>query len=141
MDNQIPPEFTRGAILRNREYAWELASFPEAVQRAPDFGYACLGGQFWFVVSDDSLYEPFWLEANSCDRKADEAWSPYARRSCEEVLEGFNALMKKTDFRREASQFRSPEVDRATELRWMFNAYFVTEQEFSSLNFGRLKVK
>jgi hypothetical protein len=79
------------------------------------------------------LYEPFWLEANSLDRTADEAWSEYARRSCEEVLVRFDALVKATDFDQEASKFRSLE----SSFRLMFNAYFVTEQQFSALGLGK----
>jgi hypothetical protein len=136
MNASLPPELTQGAILRDKEYAWELSDFPQALQRAPALGYACLGGQFWFLVSDVSLYEPFWLEASSSDKLADETWSVYARRSCEEVLLRFNALLRDTDFREAAGKFGTGEVDRAPELHWMFNAYFVTEPEFLSLNFG-----
>jgi hypothetical protein len=59
MNDSLPPELTQGAILRDKEYAWELSDFPQALHRAPALGYACLGGQFWFLVSDVSLYEPF----------------------------------------------------------------------------------
>jgi hypothetical protein len=134
-----PPELTFGAILRDNEYAWELSAFPEALRRAPALGYACLGGQFWFVLSETSLYEPFWLEANSSDKLPSEAWSIYARRSCEEVLLGFNKLLRETDFSKEAGKFSVLAVDLAPQLHWMFNAYFVTESELLSLNFGRLK--
>src|ERR1017187_8003455 len=85
MNSQLPRELTIGATIRDKEYAWELSAFPEALQRAPALGYTCLGGQFWFVLSDTSLLEPFWLEANSSDRLPGEAWSGYAQRSCEEV--------------------------------------------------------
>jgi hypothetical protein len=134
MNAPLPPELTIGTTLRDNEYAWELLAFPEALQRAPALGYACLGGQFWFVLSETSLYEPFWLEANPSDKQTDEAWSVYARRSCEEVLVGFNTLLKETDFTKEASKFSVPEVDLAPQLHWMFNAYFVTEPEYLSLS-------
>jgi hypothetical protein len=139
MEFLLPPELTQGAILRNNEYAWELASFPQALKRAPDLGYACLGGQFWFLISEVSLYEPFWLEANASDKMADEDWSAYARRSCSEVQTQFKRLMLETNFREAAGKFGTSEVDRANSLHWLFNAYFVTESEFLSLNFGRLK--
>lgn len=44
MDDAIPAELTEGAIRRDREYAWELSALPIALQRAPNLGYACLGG-------------------------------------------------------------------------------------------------
>jgi hypothetical protein len=137
MNAPLPPELTRGATLRDKEYAWELSAFPEALHRAPTLGYACLGGQFWFVLSETSLYEPFWLEANSSDKLPSETWSVYAERSCEEVLLGFNTLLKETDFSEAASKFGSIEVDRLSEIHRMFNAYFVTEREFLSLHLGR----
>jgi hypothetical protein len=134
MNAPLPPELTVGATLRDNEYAWELSAFPEALQRAPALGYACLGGQFWFVISDTSLYEPFWLEANSSDKLPPEAWFGYARRSCEEVLVGFNTLLREADFSKEASKFSVLDVDIAPQHNWMFNAYFVTEPEFLSFN-------
>jgi len=129
MDDAIPAELTEGAILRDREYAWEVSAFPIALQRAPNLGYACLGGQFWFLLQDGSLYEPFWLEAKPADRDAGEPWSEYAHRSCAEVLARFAALAGTTDFDREAGRFRSLE----SSFRLMFNAYFVTEQQFLAL--------
>ena len=68
VDNALPSELAKGAILRDKEYAWELSAFPKALEIAPALGYACLGGQFWFMLPDNTLYEPFWLEANSNDR-------------------------------------------------------------------------
>jgi hypothetical protein len=141
MDSLLPQELTEGAILRDKEYAWELADFPQALQRAPDLGYACLGGQFWFLVSEVSLYEPFWLEANASDRMADEDWSAYARRSCEEVLARFKRCLLETDFKEAAGKFGTSEVDRDDALHWLFNAYFVSEKEFLSLNFGWLRFR
>jgi hypothetical protein len=136
----LPRELTHGATLRDKEYAWELSTFPVAVERAPSLGYACLGGQFWFLLSDSSLYEPFWLEANSSDTLAGEARSAYAQRSCVEVLLGFNTLVRDTDFNKEARGFRSLEsvadIDLSPMIHLMFNAYFVTEAELSSPNLG-----
>lgn len=129
MEDTLPAELTSGAISRNGEYAWEPSAFPLALQQAPGLGYACLGGQFWFLLSENSLYEPFWLEANSSDKADDELWSNYARRSCEEVLVAFKALIERSDFREEALKFRTLE----SPFRVMFNAYFITEREFHNL--------
>ena len=92
-------------------------------------GYACLGGQFWFLLADGSLYEPFWLEANSGERGKNEAWPEYKSRSCLEVAEAFDALMRTTNFEREAAQFKSLEAPYSI----LFNAYFVTESELVEL--------
>jgi hypothetical protein len=129
MNEALPTELTIGAILRFNEYAWELPAFSEALQRAPSLGYACLGGQLWFLLPDNTVYELFWLEANSSDRAAGEPWSDYASRSCEEVLVQFDTLVRGTNFDQEASEFRSIE----SSFRLMFNAYFVTERELSDL--------
>ena len=136
MNSPLHSELAEGAILRDNEYAWELPLFSRALQVAPSLGYACLGGQFWFMLPDNTLYEPFWLEANSKDRAPGESWPEYANRSCSEVQSGFTALMNGTDYIEEARKFESfVPVDESGNLRMrvLFSAYFVTEQEFNSL--------
>lgn len=125
LSEALPPTLSQGAILRQGEYAWDLDAFPAALEKAPDLGYACLGGQFWFLLSDGSIYEPFWLEANSGERSANEAWPDYKARSCSEVGKAFKALVEETDFGKEAAQFKSLQ----TPFSILFNAYFVTEAE------------
>jgi hypothetical protein len=125
----LPQALSQGAIVRQGEYAWALNAFSAALQKAPDLGYACLGGQFWFFLSDGSLYEPFWLEANSGERGTNEAWSDYKARSCSEVANAFEALVEKTDFEKEAAQFKSLQLPFSV----LFNAYFVTEAEHNRL--------
>jgi hypothetical protein len=132
MENALPSELAKGAILRDKEYAWELSAFPKALESAPALGYACLGGQFWFVLSDNMLYELFWLEANSNDQAPGESWPDYANRSCSEVQSGFAALVNETNFIDEARRYTSfAPVDELgqSKMRLLFNAYFVTEQE------------
>ena len=80
MNVVLPPQLMNSAVLRNKEYARELAAFPKALESAPHLGYACLGGQFWLLLPDDSLYELFWVEANSTDRAQDEPWSDLSNR-------------------------------------------------------------
>lgn len=133
MSEPLPQALSDGAIVRQGEYAWRLNAFPAALQKAPDLGYACLGGQFWFLLSDGSLYEPFWLEANSKERGANEAWPDYKARSCSEVAYAFESLVKETDFEKEAAQFKSLQVPFSV----LFNAYFVTEAELARLGLQR----
>jgi hypothetical protein len=135
MEDVLPTELTSGAISRSGEYAWEPSTFPIALQKAPNLGYACLGGQFWFLLPDNSLYEPFWLEANSTDKSEEEAWPDFTRRSCEEVLDAFKALVEKTDFDKEMRNFKTLEKP----CRLLFNAYFVTEAQFYSLGLHTIK--
>ena len=115
--------------MRDREYAWDLAAFPEALRSAPDLGYACLGGQFWMILTSGALYEPYWLDADSSDRLPDETWTVFALRSCGEVLKAFEARLRNTDFNEEAATFKS--IDSPFSLR--FNAYFVSEHEWNNL--------
>ena len=129
----LPPALSQGAIVREGEYAWELNAFSAALQKAPDIRYACLGGQFWFLLSDGSLYELFWLEANSGERGANEAWPDYKARSCSEVANAFETLVGATDFEKEAAQFKSLQVPFSV----LFNAYFVTEAELVRLGLQR----
>ena len=133
LSEALPQALSHGAIVRQGEYAWDLNAFPAALQKAPDLGYACLGGQFWFLLSDGSLYEPFWLEANSGERGANEAWPDYKARSCSEVANAFETLVKETDFEKEAAQFKSLQVPFSV----LFNAYFVTEAELVRLGLQR----
>lgn len=138
----LPQQLTTGALLRDKEYAWELSAFPSALERAPSTGHACLGGQFWIVLPDNSLYELFWLEANATDRETDEPWPHFTQRSCGEVLASFNALVNQTDFINEARTY--PPLESVTveafqsRFRVLFNAYFVSEQEFFSLHLDTL---
>jgi len=138
----LPQQLTTGAVLRDKEYAWELSAFPLALEHARRTGYACLGGQFWIVLPDNSLYELFWLEANATDRQTDEPWQDFVERSCGEVLGSFNALVSQTDFVKEARSFTSLESltveDFPSKFRLLFNAYFVSEQEFFSLQLDTL---
>jgi len=72
MNDLLPSQLLEGALLRDKEFAWALEFFPTALNRAPTYGYACLGGQIWFSLEDDSLYEAYWLEAEATERVEDE---------------------------------------------------------------------
>lgn len=129
MEDALPLELIEGAVLRDGEYAWELSAFPTALAHAPSLGYACLGGQFWFQLPDNSVYELYWLEADSLEKRESETWPEYAERSCKEVSDKFNTLVKATDFAQEASRLPSLEPP----FHLLFNAYFVTEKELAAL--------
>jgi hypothetical protein len=129
MDFLLPADIARGASLRGNEYGWQVSAFPEALANAKSQGFACLGGQFQFRVSD-GIYEMYWLSADSTDRRAGEAWPDYSRRSCSEVLIKFEALASKTDFAKEATNWR---LDASAAQTLVFVAHFVTESEFAQL--------
>lgn len=129
---KLPPEITQGATARGNEYGWSLDAFPQALLKAQGLGYACLGGQFQFRL-DDGTYEMYWLSADSNDRRRDESWIEYGRRSCEEVLGRFKATVERADFPKEASSWPSLATAMAQGLNianhLVFVAYFVTEAE------------
>jgi hypothetical protein len=127
----LPRDISQGGTLRGNEYGWSLSSFPDALANAAAHGYACLGGQFQFRLDDGSTCEMYWLDANSKDRAQGEAWVDYCHRSCSEVLNRFQYLASATDFKQEASNWPSVQIDPATSL--VFVGYFVTEVELVEL--------
>jgi hypothetical protein len=144
MADRLPEELTRGADLRHGEYAWSIGSFPDALVLAPTLGFACLGGQFQLRPDPNTIYELFWVEANSSEKLPGESWTSYAERSCSEVSEQFTSLLRTVDFRKEALKFKSLDslLLSGTDLLVMsvFNAYFVNESEFQNLKDAGVRV-
>ena len=128
----LAPELLAGATLRGNEYGWKPESFAKAIAIAADHGCACIGGQFQFRLPDATC-EMYWLSAESAERKTGVAWSEYSRRSCAEVSDGFNRLIRSTDFRAQASEFEF--LNRMVQAGFdpiptlVFVAYFLTEQQ------------
>ena len=131
----LPPPLLEGATIRGNEYAWTLDKFSAIVSSAPDFGFACLGGQFQFRTASGA-WDMGWLTADSKDRGADEAWSKYAARSCEEVLEGFRRHISSVKWDAEAAKWNGllEELQgRQASDYVVFAAYFVTDVEYARL--------
>jgi hypothetical protein len=139
MANTLPEELTRGG-----EYAWSISSFPDALLLAPAIGFACLGGQFQLRPGPDTIYELFWVEANSSEKLSSESRISYAARSCSDVSERFTYLLRTIDFREEALKFKSLDSwlvpGRPLTEFLVFNAYFVDEPEFVILSRGGVKL-
>ena len=133
--DDLPPELARGALQNRKEFAWPVDVFPGVVAAAPGLGYACLGGQFQFLLSGGKIFELYWLSADSQERKAGEPWSEFAARSCMEVAQGFMVLLQSAAFQDEAEKFKRLEagtVD-ASRSKLVFCAYFVSETEWREL--------
>ena len=128
--DDLPPDVVEGATLRGSEYGWSTISFPAALARAEAHGYACLGSQFQFRLSDGSTCEMYWLSADSKERLPEEQWADYSRRSCSEVKQNFERLMSETDFNKEVS---SCNLSSTTTDNLDFVAYFVTESALARL--------
>jgi hypothetical protein len=129
MDYVLPPDIAQGASFRGNEYGWSVSSFPDALAKAQNQGYACLGGQFQFRLDDGSTCEMYWLSADSGERVPGESWADYSRRSCAEVLHKFRHLVSSTDFQKEAAGWTSVQIDPAKCL--VFVAYFVREADLT----------
>ena len=126
----LPPQLLQGATLRANEYGWSVAAFPDALAEAEGRDYACLGGQFQFRLDEGGTCEMYWLNADSKDRAHGESWADYCHRSGEEVRNGFQRLVDKTDFRVEASSW-GLQIDATSSL--VFVAYFVTEADLANV--------
>ncbi|WP_353069787.1 hypothetical protein RBB75_05290 [Tunturibacter empetritectus] len=135
--DNLPPEMTIGAAQSGSEYAWQLDCFPSALAKAEALGYACLGGQFQLRLSTGTC-EMYWLSADSKERKLNEPWPAFCRRSCSEILSAFTKLIAETDFRKIASEWPSVQDAMAQGLDphqvLVFAAYFVNEVEYAQLN-------
>lgn len=132
MSEALPQDMLQGATLRGNEHGWTISSFPIALARAEARGYACLGGQFQFRLSDGSTCEMYWLNADSSERLPEESWSDYCHRSCSEVMERYQRLTSSADFSKEASNWPSVQIDATKSL--VFVAYFVTESDLANLS-------
>ena len=133
--NDLPPELARGAIQNGKEFAWPVNVFRCVVAAAPDLGYACLGGQFQFLLAGGEIFELYWLNADSQERKAGEPWIEFAARSCMEVAQGFTVLLQSAALQDETDKFKRLEADTAETSRsnLVFSAYFVSETEWCGL--------
>lgn len=80
----------------------------------------------------------YWLSVDSKERKPNEPWPAFCRRSCSEILSGFTKLIAETDFRKMASEWPSVQDAMAQGLDphkvLVFVAYFVNEMEYAKLN-------
>jgi hypothetical protein len=133
MNFVLPPEIAKAASLRGNEYGWPISAFPEALAKAKSLGFACLGGQFQFR-SPESICEMYWLSADSTDRRDHELWSDFSRRSCSEVMSKFEELVSRTDFVREAANWK---LDARAVETVAFVAYFAPESTFAEISAAR----
>jgi len=78
-----------------------MADVPDVVAAAQSANLAVVGGQPQFQFPD-GVCEPYWLEYDSKARQPGELWGSFVSRSAREVLDAFQALCSKTDFRKEA---------------------------------------
>lgn len=130
MTDELPVDIAEGATIQGNEYGWNISSFPGALEKAEQKGYACLGGQFQFRLEDGSAYEMYWLNADSTERREGESWTDYVHRSCSEVLEKFQHVTLEADFSKEAQNW-GIRIDPDKHI--VFEGYFVKENDLAEL--------
>ena len=131
--NNLPQSVLATANLSGKEYAWPTNAFLAALDESASAGFACIGGQFQFRFPDGTC-EMYWLEADARDKEPSEIWSVYVERARQEVKAGFENLIAKTDFAKEAKSWPFIEnkmTSGANPLDYLFFcAYFVSESEY-----------
>jgi hypothetical protein len=135
MNFLLPPSIAKGASLRGNEYGWPISAFPEALAEARSLGFACIGGQFQFRLPD-SICEMYWLSADPTSRRDDEPWSDFSNRSCLEVMSKFEELFSRTDFVKEAANWK---LDASAVETLVFVAYFESESTLAEISATRPK--
>ncbi len=76
----------------------------------------------------------YWLNADSDERRVGETWLRFVHRSCYEVATGFMLLVQQTDFHKQAWQWPLLRSSLKKALDGLvFEAYFVSEEKYSSL--------
>jgi hypothetical protein len=133
MNSSLPPEIAKGASLRGNEYGWPISAFLGALAVAPSLGFACIGGQFQFRLSE-SICEMYWLSADPSDRRDHEPWSDFSNRSCSEVMSEFKDLISTTDFVKESAKWK---LDASAVETLVFVAFFESESTFVDISATR----
>ena len=100
----LPAYLLARAIPSGNEFGWRSGDFLAVLRSAAAEGFACLGGQFQWVLPDATC-EPYWLNADARPKQPGESWDAYVRRAETEVAEGFELLLRTTDFNAEAEKW------------------------------------
>ncbi len=99
------PKFARDkAIESGNEFGWKQQDFKEVVEIASQVPMAVVGGQVQFVFSDGTC-ELYWLSYGPDERKDDEDWITYCKRTANQTNQNFDKLIKETDFDKEIQTF------------------------------------
>ena len=127
----LPASITARATLSGREHGWSISDFPAVLAEAASLGFACIGGQFQFLLPDGTC-EAYWLNADSTPQRPNEDWRDYVFRSTGEVRTTFDRICAETDFIHEARHWEflrdkltNPDFDVLEHL--IFVAYFNSE--------------
>lgn len=101
-EEHFPASVLAKAHRSGNEYGWPLEAVEETIAAAQTVGLVTIGGQPQFCLPDGTC-EMYWLNADATPRRLGESRDDYVRRSAEEVVSRFRALVAKTDFAKEAN--------------------------------------
>lgn len=133
MELALPDTLSRKAAFEDGEHSWRVDVFPAVLREAASLRLACAGGQFQFRTSDGPICEMYDLEVDTGGRKKGEAWGSYVLRCEQQVAEGFERLLRITDWQARALEWRdtiySKTAAEGADVRTMlvFVAYFEHE--------------
>ena len=100
-EEALPKELiSKASITLGGEHAWKMEDIPKVIEAARVAGLANLGGQPQFQGLIGTA-EPYWLNFEPLERKAEENWQHYIDRAAKETLQAFNHLCETTDFEQE----------------------------------------
>lgn len=102
---ELPSHLLALAVPSGNEFGWRSSDFLMVLRSAAAEGFACLGGQFQWVLPDGRC-EPYWLNADASPRQPGESWTTYVHRTEAEVAEGFEFLLRTTDFDTEVEKWQ-----------------------------------
>jgi hypothetical protein len=100
IEKYLPDEILQKAIVSGNEYGWKRPDFKETVEKAVELGLGIFGGQVQFKLPDGTC-ELYWHNYDTADRKIDENWRDYCRRTKDECLKKFEKLPSDTDLIKE----------------------------------------
>jgi hypothetical protein len=128
---ELPDSILSRATPSGQEHGWSIADFPDVLDEAANLGFACLGGQFQFLLPDGTC-EVYWLNADSTPRLPNETWRDYVFRAARQVRDAFTRICAETDFIQQArdwpflrDKLADPHFDVLKHL--IFVAYFNSE--------------
>ena len=99
----LPENLRHRAVKSGNEWGWRLDDVPLVAKACEKLGFAILRGQAQFYLPDGTC-EMYWLKADPAEKKPNESWKEYSKRSCSEFLQFFEALVERTDFEKEGTE-------------------------------------
>ena len=97
----LSPEILMKATKSGKEYGWKISDVPSVLSDAKNNNLANLGGQLQYVFPDGTC-ELYWMDIDAGARAEGESWKDWVEMSYEICSINFQALIKNSDFFKEA---------------------------------------